>query len=90
VSNVRLHACRNGGKDLIVDASMTLAYGRRYGLIGRNGTGESGATEPRELQISTALAQECCCLLLLLLLLLPFASALLIAAPVDQWTVTLC
>ncbi len=34
----------NGGKDLIVDASVTLAYGRRYGLVGRNGTGTISAT----------------------------------------------
>ena len=31
----------NGGKDLISDATLMLAFGRRYGLIGRNGTGES-------------------------------------------------
>jgi ATP-binding cassette subfamily F protein 3 len=30
----------NGGKDLIEDASVIMAYGRRYGLIGRNGTGK--------------------------------------------------
>ena len=30
----------NGGKDLISDATLMLAFGRRYGLIGRNGTGE--------------------------------------------------
>lgn len=30
----------NGGKDLIEDASVMMAYGRRYGLIGRNGTGD--------------------------------------------------
>lgn len=29
----------NGGKDLIQDATVTMAWGRRYGLIGRNGTG---------------------------------------------------
>jgi ABC-type hemin transport system ATPase subunit len=29
----------NGGKDLIADANVIMAYGRRYGLIGRNGTG---------------------------------------------------
>ncbi|GJP45713.1 hypothetical protein CLOM_g5061 [Closterium sp. NIES-68] len=29
------------GKDLISDASITLAFGRRYGLIGRNGTGKT-------------------------------------------------
>ncbi|KAJ9529849.1 hypothetical protein QJQ45_022249 [Haematococcus lacustris] len=31
----------NGGKDLIEDASVMLAYGRRYGLVGRNGTGKT-------------------------------------------------
>lgn len=31
----------NGGAELIENASLTLAYGRRYGLIGRNGTGKS-------------------------------------------------
>ena len=34
----------NGGKDLIEDASVIMAYGRRYGLIGRNGTGACGMT----------------------------------------------
>ena len=29
----------NGGKDLISEATLTLTYGRRYGLVGRNGTG---------------------------------------------------
>ncbi|KAK9804716.1 hypothetical protein WJX72_001738 [[Myrmecia] bisecta] len=31
----------NGGADLIEDATLTLAFGRRYGLIGRNGTGKT-------------------------------------------------
>lgn len=31
----------NGGRDLIEDASVIMAYGRRYGLIGRNGTGKT-------------------------------------------------
>lgn len=31
----------NGGAELVENASLTLAYGRRYGLIGRNGTGKS-------------------------------------------------
>ena len=29
------------GKDLLVDAEMKLAMGRKYGLIGRNGIGKS-------------------------------------------------
>ncbi|GAB4813067.1 hypothetical protein N2152v2_000113 [Parachlorella kessleri] len=31
----------NGGQELIQDANITLAYGRRYGLVGRNGTGKT-------------------------------------------------
>jgi ATP-binding cassette subfamily F protein 3 len=31
----------NGGEELVRDASLTLAAGRRYGLIGRNGTGKT-------------------------------------------------
>ncbi|GLJ41053.1 hypothetical protein SUGI_0849910 [Cryptomeria japonica] len=30
-----------GGRDLIKDGSVTLSYGRHYGLIGRNGTGKT-------------------------------------------------
>ncbi|KAK6935568.1 ABC transporter-like, ATP-binding domain [Dillenia turbinata] len=30
-----------GGRDLIVDGSVTLASGRHYGLVGRNGTGKT-------------------------------------------------
>ncbi|KAK9103923.1 hypothetical protein Sjap_021177 [Stephania japonica] len=30
-----------GGRDLIVDGSVTLAFGRHYGLVGRNGTGKT-------------------------------------------------
>jgi ATP-binding cassette subfamily F protein 3 len=35
----------NGGKELVVDANVSLAVGRRYGLIGRNGTGAGGLQE---------------------------------------------
>lgn len=31
----------NGGAELISDAHLMMAYGRRYGLVGRNGTGKS-------------------------------------------------
>jgi ATP-binding cassette subfamily F protein 3 len=37
----------NGGRELISDASVTLAFGRRYGLIGRNGTGRVWACAKR-------------------------------------------
>lgn len=30
-----------GGRDLITDASVTLSFGRHYGLVGRNGTGKT-------------------------------------------------
>lgn len=30
-----------GGRDLVSEASVTLAYGRHYGLVGRNGTGKT-------------------------------------------------
>uniref|UniRef100_A0A2P2LQS3 Uncharacterized protein MANES_02G005700 n=1 Tax=Rhizophora mucronata TaxID=61149 RepID=A0A2P2LQS3_RHIMU len=30
-----------GGRDLIVDGTVTLSYGRHYGLVGRNGTGKT-------------------------------------------------
>ncbi|KAG1359581.1 ABC transporter F family member 3 [Cocos nucifera] len=30
-----------GGRDLIADASVTLSFGRHYGLVGRNGTGKT-------------------------------------------------
>ena len=29
----------NGGKSLIEDSELMLAHGRRYGVVGRNGTG---------------------------------------------------
>lgn len=32
----------NGGKELVTDATVMLVFGRRYGLIGRNGTGGVG------------------------------------------------
>ncbi|KAK9867268.1 hypothetical protein WJX84_007223 [Apatococcus fuscideae] len=31
----------NGGAELIEDASLMMAHGRRYGLVGRNGTGKT-------------------------------------------------
>ncbi|KAB1201147.1 ABC transporter F family member 3 [Morella rubra] len=30
-----------GGRDLIVEGSITLSFGRHYGLVGRNGTGKT-------------------------------------------------
>ncbi|BDD61890.1 ATP-binding cassette sub- F member 3 [Monascus purpureus] len=45
-----------GGNRILVDASLTLAYGRRYGLVGQNGIGKSTllrALSRREVAIPT-------------------------------------
>lgn len=45
-----------GGKRILSDTSLTLAYGRRYGLVGQNGIGKSTllrALSRRELAIPT-------------------------------------
>ncbi|EXJ96176.1 ATP-binding cassette, subfamily F, member 3 [Capronia coronata CBS 617.96] len=45
-----------GGQRILTDASLTLAYGRRYGLVGRNGIGKSTllrALSRREVAIPT-------------------------------------
>ena len=39
--HLRNFSVSNGGADLIADADVVLAYGRRYGLVGRNGTGKT-------------------------------------------------
>lgn len=31
----------NGGQNLVEDGELMLAFGRRYGLVGRNGTGKT-------------------------------------------------
>ena len=44
------------GNRLLTDASLTLAYGRRYGLVGNNGVGKSTllrALSRREIAIPT-------------------------------------
>lgn len=43
VSNIKMEgfSVSNGGKELIQDGTLMLAFGRRYGLIGRNGTGKT-------------------------------------------------
>lgn len=43
MSNIKMEnfSVSNGGKELIQDATLMLAQGRRYGLIGRNGTGKT-------------------------------------------------
>uniref|UniRef100_A0A7S4QCT5 ABC transporter domain-containing protein n=2 Tax=Ditylum brightwellii TaxID=49249 RepID=A0A7S4QCT5_9STRA len=39
--NIDLPNLRGGGPDLLVSSSITLASGRRYGLMGRNGCGKT-------------------------------------------------
>lgn len=43
VRDIHLHdvCVSNGGAELITDASIVLAHRRRYGLVGRNGTGKT-------------------------------------------------
>lgn len=43
VGNIKLEnfSVGNGGKELIQDGELLLAVGRRYGLVGRNGTGKT-------------------------------------------------
>jgi ATP-binding cassette, subfamily F, member 3 len=44
------------GNRLLTDASLTLAYGRRYGLVGNNGVGKSTllrALSRREIAVPT-------------------------------------
>jgi ATP-binding cassette subfamily F protein 3 len=47
LENFSLHA---GKETLVANASVTLAFGRRYGLVGRNGIGvsESQCARTRE------------------------------------------
>ncbi|KAF3080083.1 hypothetical protein TWF102_002486 [Orbilia oligospora] len=45
-----------GGKRILTDTTLTLAYGRRYGLVGQNGIGKSTllrALSKRELSVPT-------------------------------------
>jgi ATP-binding cassette subfamily F protein 3 len=61
------------GKRILTDSSLTLAYGKRYGLVGQNGIGKSTllrALSRREVAIPTHISilhveQEVCCPLLL-------------------------
>ncbi|RKP05895.1 P-loop containing nucleoside triphosphate hydrolase protein [Thamnocephalis sphaerospora] len=39
------------GKRILTDANLTLAYGRRYGLIGRNGVGKCKSTLLRNISV---------------------------------------
>jgi ABC-type dipeptide/oligopeptide/nickel transport system ATPase subunit len=41
IKNMDLPNLRGGGPDLLQNASLTLARGRRYGLMGRNGCGKT-------------------------------------------------
>lgn len=43
VGNVKLEdfSVSNGGQELVQNGELLLATGRRYGLVGRNGTGKT-------------------------------------------------
>ena len=41
LQNIDLPNLRGGGTDLLTNASVTFARGRRYGLMGRNGCGKT-------------------------------------------------
>ncbi|CAK9868000.1 unnamed protein product [Sphagnum jensenii] len=48
-----------GGRELINEASVTLAYGRRYGLVGRNGTGKTTFLKQMALHAIDGIPQNC-------------------------------
>ncbi|OWM85192.1 hypothetical protein CDL15_Pgr027979 [Punica granatum] len=48
-----------GGRDLIVDGTVTLSYGRHYGLIGRNGTGKTTFLRHMALHAIEGIPQNC-------------------------------
>ncbi|WCJ26568.1 ATP-binding cassette sub-family F member 3 [Euphorbia peplus] len=48
-----------GGRDLIVDGSITLSFGRHYGLVGRNGTGKTTFLRHMALHAIDGIPQHC-------------------------------
>ncbi|XP_024537100.1 ABC transporter F family member 3 [Selaginella moellendorffii] len=48
-----------GGRELINSASVTLAYGRRYGLVGRNGTGKTTLLKHMAMHAIDGLPKNC-------------------------------
>ncbi|KAL5551552.1 hypothetical protein UlMin_001728 [Ulmus minor] len=48
-----------GGRDLIVDGSLTLSFGRHYGLVGRNGTGKTTFLRHMAMHAIDGIPQNC-------------------------------
>ncbi|XP_078182638.1 general control non-repressible 3 [Carex rostrata] len=48
-----------GGRDLILDASLTLSHGRHYGLVGRNGTGKTSLLRSMALHAIDGIPKNC-------------------------------
>ncbi|KAH7513691.1 ABC transporter F family member 3 [Ziziphus jujuba] len=48
-----------GGRDLIVDGSLTLSFGRHYGLVGRNGTGKTTFLRYMAMHAIDGIPQNC-------------------------------
>ncbi|KAJ3689153.1 hypothetical protein LUZ61_018317 [Rhynchospora tenuis] len=48
-----------GGRDLISDASITLSYGRHYGLVGRNGTGKTSFLRAMAMHAIDGIPKNC-------------------------------
>ncbi|KAG7017018.1 ABC transporter F family member 3 [Cucurbita argyrosperma subsp. argyrosperma] len=48
-----------GGRDLIVDGTVTLSFGRHYGLIGRNGTGKTTFLRAMAMHAIDGIPQNC-------------------------------
>ncbi|XP_078440145.1 general control non-repressible 3 [Wolffia australiana] len=48
-----------GGRDLISDASLTLSFGRHYGLVGRNGTGKTSLLRHMALHAIDGIPKNC-------------------------------
>ncbi|CAA7399078.1 unnamed protein product [Spirodela intermedia] len=48
-----------GGRDLISNASLTLSFGRHYGLVGRNGTGKTSFLRHMALHAIDGIPKNC-------------------------------
>ncbi|GLT90717.1 hypothetical protein SLE2022_086360 [Rubroshorea leprosula] len=48
-----------GGRDLIVDGTVTLSFGRHYGLVGRNGTGKTTFLRYMAMHAIDGIPQNC-------------------------------
>ena len=82
-----------GGKRILSDTTLTMAFGRRYGLVGQNGIGKSTllrALSRRELAIPTHISilhveQEVFFLLTFVIVLLPIRDSNVSVFLTDYW-----